>query len=133
MNNPMSEFKKNYTKQYTIQGKTFLFRSLSTKETSDIEKEIAKKIVSINDDSSFGIRKIETLALALVSVDGTPLNKFENILVELSKGANEKDLIKEEIGSWEDSFSTILFMYYLAMIKEKDAKYNVESEFLKGE
>lgn len=128
--NPMSEFKKSYTKSYNIQGKEFLFRSLSTKESADVEKEVARQSVSISDDSKFNTRKIETLAKCLVSVDGTPLNKFEDIQVEVSKGKDEKELVKEEISSWEDSFTTLLYLYYLEMLKEKDSKYQKETEFL---
>ena len=128
--NPMSEFKKSYTKSYNIQGKEFLFRSLSTKESADVEKEVARQSVSLSDDSKFSTRKIETLAKCLVSVDGTPLNKFEDIQVEASKGKDEKELIKEEISSWEDSFTTLLYLFYLEMLKEKDSKYQKETEFL---
>jgi hypothetical protein len=128
--NPMQEFKKNFTKEYSIQGHTFLFRSLSTKESNEVEKAVARQTVSINDDSTFNTRKIETLAVALVSVDGTPLNKFEDIQVEVSKGGNEKELVKAEIESWDDSFSSLLYLYYLDLLKQKDAKYEKEAKFL---
>ena len=117
--NPMSEFKKSYTKSYNIQGKEFLFRSLSTKESAEVEKEVARQSISLSDDSKFNTRKI-----------GTPLNKFEDIQVEVSKGKDEKELVKEEISSWEDSFTTLLYLYYLEMLKEKDSKYQKETEFL---
>lgn len=128
--NPMSEFKKNFTKEYSIAGHTFLFRSLSTKESNEIEKAVARQTVSLNDDSTFNTRKIETLAIALVSVDGTPLKQFEDIQIEISKGGNEKELIKAEIESWDDSFSSLLYLYYLDLLKQKDAKYEKEAKFL---
>ena len=114
--NPMQEFKKNFTKEYQIQGHTFLLRSLSTKEANEIEKAVARQTVSINDDSTFNTRKIETLAVALVSVDGTPLNKFEDIQIEISKGGNEKELIRAEIENWDDSFSSLLYLFYLDLL-----------------
>lgn len=128
--NPMQEFKKNFSKEYDIQNHKFLLRSLSTKEANEIEKSVARQTVSLNDDSTFNTRKIETLAKCLVSVDGTPLNKFEDIQVEVSKGKDEKELVKEEISSWEDSFTTLLYLFYLEMLKEKDSKYQKETEFL---
>lgn len=128
--NPMSEFKKNFSKEYEIQNHKFLFRSLSTKESNEVEKSVARQTVSLNDDSTFNTRKIETLAVALVSVDGTPLKQFENIQIEISKGGNEKELIKAEIESWDDSFSSLLYLYYLDLLKQKDAKYEKEAKFL---
>lgn len=128
--NPMSEFKKNFSKEYEIQNHKFLFRSLSTKESNEVEKSVARQTVSLNDDSTFNTRKIETLAVALVSVDGTPLKQFEDIQVEISKGGNEKELIKAEIESWDDSFSSLLYLYYLDLLKQKDAKYEKEAKFL---
>lgn len=128
--NPMSEFKKSFTKTYNIQGKEFLFRSLSTKETDEIEKEVARKTVSLSDDSKFNTRKIETLAVSLVSVDGTLLSKFEEIQIAVSKGISEKEAIKDEISSWDESFTSLLFLFYLEMIKEKDQKYQKDTEFL---
>lgn len=128
--NPMNEFKKNFTKTYDIQGHKFLFRSLDTRESNEIEKAVARQTVSLNDDSTFNTRKIETLAVALVSVDGTPLKQFEDIQIEISKGGNEKELIKAEIESWDDSFSSLLYLYYLDLLKQKDAKYEKEAKFL---
>lgn len=130
--NPMSEFKKSFSKEYEIQNHKFLFRSLSTKESNEIEKAVARQTVSLNDDSTFNTRKIETLAVALVSVDGTPLKQFEDIQIEISKGGNEKDLVKAEIESWEDSFTSLLFLFYLDMLKQKDAKYEKETKYLNG-
>jgi len=128
--NPMSEFKKNFSKEYEIQNHKFLFRSLSTKESNEVEKSVARQTVSLNDDSTFNTRKIETLAIALVSVDGIPLKQFEDIQIEISKGGNEKELIKAEIESWDDSFSSLLYLYYLDLLKQKDAKYEKEAKFL---
>jgi len=128
--NPMSEFKKNFSKEYEIQNHKFLFRSLSTKESNEVEKSVARQTVSLNDDSTFNTRKIETLAVALVSIDGTPLKQFEDIQIEISKGGNEKELIKAEIESWDDSFSSLLYLYYLDLLKQKDAKYEKEAKFL---
>lgn len=130
MQNPMEEFKKSFTKTYNIQGKEFLFRSLSTKETDEIEKEVARRTVSLSDDSKFNTRKIETLAVSLVSVDGTLLSKFEEIQIAVSKGIAEKEAIKEEISSWDESFTSLLFLFYLEMVKEKDQKYQKDAEFL---
>ena len=130
MANPMSEFKQGFSKSYEIQGKTFLFRSLSTKESNEIEKEVARQTVSLNDDSTFNTRKIETLATCLVSVDGVPLNKFEDIQIEVSKGTSEKEAIKQMLGELDDSFSSLLFLYYLDMLKEKDKKFEKEASFL---
>ena len=104
--------------------------SLSTKESNEVEKSVARQTVSLNDDSTFNTRKIETLAVALVSVDGTPLKQFEDIQIEISKGGNEKELIKAEIESWDDSFSSLLYLYYLDLLKQKDAKYEKEAKFL---
>lgn len=128
--NPMQEFKKNFSKEYDIQNHKFLLRSLSTKEANEIEKSVARQTVSLNDDSTFNTRKIETLAVALVSVDGTPLKQFEDIQIEISKGGNEKDLIKAEIESWDDSFSSLLYLFYLDLLKQKDAKYEKEAKYL---
>lgn len=128
--NPMAEFKKSFTKTYNIQGKEFLFRSLSTKETDEIEKEVARRTVSLSDDSKFNTRKIETLAVSLVSVDGTLLSRFEEIQIAISKGVSEKEAIKDEISSWDESFTSLLFLFYLEMIKEKDQKYQKDTEFL---
>lgn len=130
MQNPMEEFKKSFTKTYNIQGKKFLFRSLSTKETDDIEKEVARKTVSLTDDSKFNTRKVETLAISLISVDGIALSKFEEVQVAVSKGIAEKEAIKEEISSWDESFTTLLFLFYLEMLKEKDKKFEKDAEFL---
>lgn len=130
--NPMEEFKKTFSKEYTIQGHKFLLRSLSTKESNEVEREIAKKSISLNDDSIFSTRKIETLASALVSVDGQLLKQFENIQIEISKGGNERDLIKQEIESWDDGFTSLLFLFYLDMLKEKDKKYEKETNYLNG-
>lgn len=130
--NPMSEFKKNYTKEYEIQGKKFLFRSLSTKETDDIEKEVARKTVSLTDDSKSNTRKIETLTFALVSVDGIALSKFEEVQVAISKGVAEKEAIKEEISSWDESFTSLLFLFYLQMLKEKDKRFEKDAELLES-
>ena len=126
----MSEFKKSFTKTYNIQGKEFLFRSLSTKETDEIEKEVARRTVSLSDDSKFNTRKIETLAISLISVDGIALSKFEEVQVAVSKGVAEKEAIKEEISSWDESFTSLLFLFYLEMVKEKDQKYQKDAEFL---
>lgn len=128
--NPMQEFKKNFTKEYSIAGHTFLFRSLSTRESNEIEKAVARQTVSLNDDSTFNTRKIETLAVALVSIDGTPLNKLEDIQIGISKGENEKELIKAEIESLDDSFSSLLYLYYLDLLKLKDKKYESEAKYL---
>ena len=103
---------------------------MSTKESAEVEKEVARQSISLSDDSKFNTRKIETLAKCLVSVDGTPLNKFEDIQVEVSKGKDEKELVKEEISSWEDSLTTLIYLFYLEMLKEKDSKYQKETEFL---
>lgn len=130
MANPMSEFKQGFSKTYEIQGKTFLFRSLSTKESNEIEKEIARQTVSLNDDSTFNTRKIETLASCLVSVDGTNLNKFEDIQIEVSKGTSEREAIKNMLGELDDSFTSLLYLYYLDLLKEKDKKYEKEANFL---
>lgn len=130
MSNPMSEFKQGFSKTYEIQGKTFLFRSLSTKESNEIEKEIARQTVSLNDDSTFNTRKIETLASCLVSVDGTNLNKFEDIQIEVSKGTSEREAIKNMLGELDDSFTSLLYLYYLDLLKEKDKKYEKEANFL---
>lgn len=130
--NPMEEFKKSFTKEYEIANHKFLFRSLSTKESNEIEKSVARQVVSINDESTFNTRKIETLAVALVSVDGTLLKQFEDIQIEISKGGIEKDLVKAEIESWEDSFTSLLYLYYLDMLKQKDAKYEKETKYLNG-
>ena len=130
MANPMSEFKQGFSKSYEIQGKTFLFRSLSTKESNEIEKEVARQTVSLNDDSTFNTRKIETLASCLVSVDGTNLNKFEDIQIEVSKGTSERDAIKNMLGELDDSFTSLLYLYYLDLLKEKDKKYEKEASFL---
>lgn len=128
--NPMEEFKKNYTKEFEIQGKRFLFRSLSTKETDDIEKEVARKAVSLSDDSKFNTRKVETLASSLVSVDGILLKQFEEIQLAVSKGGNEKEEIKKMLGELDESFTNLLFLFYLEMVKEKDEKYKKDAEFL---
>ena len=130
--NPMQEFKKNFTKEYEIANHKFLFRSLSTKESNEIEKAVARQTVSLNDDSTFNTRKIETLAVALVSIDGTPLNKLEDIQIGISKGENEKELIKAEIESLDDSFSSLLYLYYLDLLKLKDKKYESEAKYLNG-
>ena len=130
MANPMSEFKQGFSKTYEIQGKTFLFRSLSTKESNEIEKEVARQTVSLNDDSTFNTRKIETLASCLVSVDGTNLNKFEDIQIEVSKGTSEREAIKNMLGELDDSFTSLLYLYYLDLLKEKDKKYEKEASFL---
>lgn len=132
MSNPMQEFKQTFTKTYDLQGHKFMLRSLSTKESNEIEKEVARKSISLNDDSIFSTRKIETLAVVLVSVDNIPLKQFENIQIEISKGGNEKDLIKEEIASWDDSVTSLLFLYYLEMLKEKDKKFEKETNYLNG-
>lgn len=128
--NPMEEFKKNYTKEFEIQGKRFLFRSLSTKETDDIEKEVSRKAVSLSDDSKFNTRKVETLASSLVSVDGILLKQFEEIQLAVSKGGNEKEEIKKMLGELDESFTNLLFLFYLEMVKEKDEKYKKDAEFL---
>jgi len=130
MANPMSEFKQGFSKSYEIQGKTFLFRSLSTKESNEIEKEVARQTVSLNDDSTFNTRKIETLASCLVSVDGTNLNKFEDIQIEVSKGTSEREAIKNMLGELDDSFTSLLYLFYLDMLKEKDKRYEKEASFL---
>lgn len=130
MANPMSEFKQGFSKTYEIQGKTFLFRSLSTKESNEIEKEVARQTVSLNDDSTFNTRKIETLASCLVSVNGTNLNKFEDIQIEVSKGTSEREAIKNMLGELDDSFTSLLYLYYLDLLKEKDKKYEKEASFL---
>lgn len=130
MANPMSEFKQGFSKSYEIQGKTFLFRSLSTKESNEIEKEVSRQTVSLNDDSTFNTRKIETLASCLVSVDGVNLNKFEDIQIEVSKGTSEREAIKNMLGELDDSFTSLLYLYYLDMLKEKDRKYEKEANFL---
>ena len=130
MANPMSEFKQGFSKSYEIQGKTFLFRSLSTKESNEIEKEVARQTVSLNDDSTFNTRKIETLASCLVSVDGTNLNKFEDIQIEVSKGTSEREAIKNMLGELDDSFTSLLYLFYLDMLKEKDKRYEKEANFL---
>ena len=130
MANPMSEFKQGFSKSYEIQGKTFLFRSLSTKESNEIEKEVARQTVSLNDDSTFNTRKIETLASCLVSVDGTNLNKFEDIQIEVSKGTSEREAIKNMLGELDDSFTSLLYLYYLDLLKIKDKRYEKEASFL---
>lgn len=132
MNNPMAEFKQNFTKTYTIQGKEFLFRSLSTKESNEIEKSVARQTVSLNDDSTFNTRKIETLAVCLVSIDGVSLNKLEDIQVEVSKGTPEKEAIKNMLGELDDSFTSLLYLYYLDLLKNKDKKYEAEAKYLNG-
>ena len=130
MANPMSEFKQGFSKSYEIQGKTFLFRSLSTKESNEIEKEVARQTVSLNDDSTFNTRKIETLATCLVSVDGVNLNKFEDIQIEVSKGISEREAIKNVLLDLDDSFTSLLYLFYLDMLKEKDKRYKKEASFL---
>ena len=107
-----------------------MFRSLSTKESNEIEKEVARQTVSLNDDSTFNTRKIETLASCLVSVDGTNLNKFEDIQIEVSKGTSEREAIKNMLGELDDSFTSLLYLYYLDLLKEKDKKYEKEANFL---
>ena len=128
--NPMQEFKKNFSKEYEIQNHKFLFRSLSTKESNEVEKSVARQTVSLNDDSTFNTRKIETLASCLVSVDGTNLNKFEDIQIEVSKGTSEREAIKNMLGELDDSFTSLLYLYYLDLLKEKDKKYEKEAKFL---
>lgn len=130
--NPMSEFKKNYTKEYEIQGKKFLFRSLSTKETDDIEKEVARKTVSLTDDSKFNTRKIETLAVSLVSVNGILLKNFEEVQIAISKGGNEKEEIKNLLGELDESFTSLLYLFYLEMLKEKDKRFEADAKLLES-
>ena len=130
MANPMSEFKKSFTKEYDIQNHKFLLRSLDTRESNEIEKEVARQTVSLNDESTFNTRKIETLAVCIVSIDGTPINKFDDIQVEISKGGNEKELVRKEIESWDDSLSSLIYLFYLDMLKLKDKKYEKEANFL---
>lgn len=130
--NPMEEFKKNYTKEYEIQGKKFLFRSLSTRETDEIEKEVARKTVSLTDDSKFNTRKIETLASALVSVDGVLLKQFDEVQIAVSKGGNEREEIKKVLGDLDESFTSLLFLFYLEMLKEKDKRFEEDTKFLES-
>ena len=130
--NPMAEFKKNYTKEYEIQGKKFLFRSLSTKETDDIEKEVARRTVSLTDDSKFNTRKIETLASALVSVDGVLLKQFDEVQIAVSKGGNEREEIKKVLGDLDESFTSLLFLFYLEMLKEKDKRFEADAKLLES-
>lgn len=128
--NPMSEFKKSFTKEYEIQGKKFLFRSITTKEASDIEKEISKNSMLVSDDNKFNVRKIEILSIALVSVDNTLLKNFDDVQASISKGISEKESIKNEIGSWDDGFTTLLLLYYFEMTKQKDSSYKKDIEYL---
>ena len=130
--NPMEEFKKNYTKEYEIQGKKFLFRSLSTRETDEIEKEVARKTVSLTDDSKFNTRKIETLASALVSVDGILLKQFDEVQIAVSKGGNEREEIKKVLGDLDESFTSLLFLFYLEMLKEKDKRFEADAKLLES-
>lgn len=132
MQNPMEEFKKSFTKTYNIQGKEFLFRSLSTKETDDIEKEVARKTVSLTDDSKFNTRKIETLAVSLVSVDGILLKNFEEVQIAISKGGNEKEEIKNLLGELDESFTSLLYLFYLEMLKEKDKRFEADAKLLES-
>ena len=130
--NPMAEFKKNYTKEYEIQGKKFLFRSLSTRETDEIEKEVARRTVSLTDDSKFNTRKIETLASALVSVDGVLLKQFDEVQIAVSKGGNEREEIKKVLGDLDESFTSLLFLFYLEMLKEKDKRFEADAKLLES-
>lgn len=128
----MEEFKKNYTKEYEIQGKKFLFRSLSTRETDEIEKEVARRTVSLTDDSKFNTRKIETLASALVSVDGILLKQFDEVQIAVSKGGNEREEIKKVLGDLDESFTSLLFLFYLEMLKEKDKRFEADTKLLES-
>ena len=130
--NPMNEFKKTFTKSYDIQGKKFLFRSISTKESNDIEKEVAKQRISLGGEDDFEVRKIETLSTCLVSVDDIRLNQLEDIQASISKGITEKQAIKDMINELDSSFTSLLFLYYLDMLKQKDAKYEKETKYLNG-
>ena len=132
MNNPMQEFKQNFTKEYTIQNHKFLFRSLSTKESNEVEKSVARQTVSLNDDSTFNTRKIETLAVCLVSMDDVLISKLEDIQVEVSKGTPEKEAIKNMLGELDDSFTSLLYLFYLDLLKNKDKKYEAEAKYLNG-
>ena len=86
--NPMSEYKKPLTKEFSLGEHKVIMRSLSSKELEDVEKEITYKIANFSNSAVYQIKKNEILARSIVSIDGVVLKQFEEIQGELAKTEN---------------------------------------------
>ena len=128
MANPMAEFKKSYTKEFDVGGRTFVLRSLSTGEVEDIEATLRRKYGSSDTDSlSQPLQKTEVLCRAIVSVDGIPIRQFDTVIAD-SGSMSEEDAVRKEVSSWDDTVTAMLHLCYLSLIKEKDERFRDDVE-----
>lgn len=130
--NPMSEYKKPLTKEFSLGEHKVIMRSLSSKELEDIEKEITYKIANFSNSAVYQIKKNEILARSIVSIDGVMLKQFEEIQGELAKTENPDliSIIRKEIETWDSSATDVLFGFYNVLMEEKSKEFKKELNFL---
>lgn len=130
--NPMSEYKKPLTKEFSLGEHKIVLRSLTYKELEDIEKSITYKLTNFSNSAVYQIKKIEILARSIVTIDGIAMRQFEEITSELAKAENPDltAIIRKEIESWDSSATDVLYGFYNVLMDEKSKEYKKELDFL---
>lgn len=128
--NPMEEYKKPLTKEFSLGEHKVLISALSAKELNEAEKEISFNTIK-NTNNEIEFRKIAILSRSIISIDNVLIKDFDNIQLEVSK--NKKDLIKaiqDELLTYDKSVINILYGFYLKTDNENDKKFQKEINFL---
>lgn len=135
--NPMKEFKES-AKEFIIQGKKVLFKSLDNKELEEVNSSI-KKALNTTDlekakkDPKYAEEfQTAVLAYCIKSIDGVLLSQFDDVVKDIKEGFTPFDAMKKEVKSWDFTMSSILFGYYLKYLDEKNKRYDKDLNFLRG-
>ena len=133
--NPMEEYKKPLTKEFSLGEHKVILRTLNSKELETIEKDITFKLANFSTSAVYQIKKIEILSRSIVSIDGISLKQFENIQSEISTSENPdlQKIIRKEIESWDSTVTDIMYSYYNVLMEEKGKQFKKELDFLNAQ
>lgn len=133
--NPMEEYKKPLTKEFSLGEHKVILRTLNSKELETIEKDITFKLANFSTSAVYQIKKIEILSRSIVSIDGISLKQFENIQSEISTSENPDllKIIRKEIESWDSTVTDIMYSYYNLLMEEKGKQFKKELDFLNAQ
>lgn len=133
--NPMEEYKKPLTKEFSLGEHKVILRTLNSKELETIEKDITFKLANFSTSAVYQIKKIEILSRSIVSIDGISLKQFENIQSEISTSENPdlQKIIRKEIESWDSTVTDIMYSYYNLLMEEKGKQFKKELDFLNAQ
>lgn len=133
--NPMEEYKKPLTKEFSLGEHKVILRTLNSKELETIEKDITFKLANFSTSAVYQIKKIEILSRSIVSIDGISLKQFENIQSEISTSESPdlQKIIRREIESWDSTVTDIMYSYYNLLMEEKGKQFKKELDFLNAQ